>query len=42
MLGIIDGIEAYCRRKGIARVSELTGALDDHEGMKLEQLASTA
>lgn len=42
MLDIIDGIEAYCRRKGIKRVRELTGALDDAEGMKLAQLASTA
>lgn len=42
MLDIIDGMEAYCRRKGIERVSDLTGALDDDEGMKLEQLARSA
>ena len=42
MLGIIDGIEAYCRRKGIATVRELTGALDADEGATLEHLASTA
>ena len=41
MLDIIDGIEAYCRRKGIKRVCELTGALDADEGATLAQLASS-
>jgi len=41
MLDIIDGIEAYCRRKGVKRVRDLTGALDAHEGATLAQLASS-
>ena len=27
MLDVIDGIEAFCRRKGLARASDLTGAM---------------
>jgi len=29
MLDIIDGLSAFCERKGIARVSDLTGAVED-------------
>ncbi len=42
MLDIIEGIEAYCRRKGIKRVSDLTGALNTIEGVHLDQLAPSA
>jgi hypothetical protein len=27
MIAIIDGLEAWCARKGFARVSDLTGAM---------------
>jgi len=29
MLDIIDGLSAFCERKGIARVADLTGAVED-------------
>jgi dihydroorotate dehydrogenase (NAD+) catalytic subunit len=37
MLDVIDGIEDFCRRKRIARVSELTGAIRDRD-MQLDEL----
>jgi dihydroorotate dehydrogenase (NAD+) catalytic subunit len=30
MIGLIDGLEKWCARKGIRRVAELTGAMLDH------------
>ena len=39
MLDVIDGIEAFCRRKGIARVSELTGAMRARKEYKEQQAA---
>jgi dihydroorotate dehydrogenase (NAD+) catalytic subunit len=35
MLSVIDGLAAFCARKGIARVADLTGALHDTD-MKVE------
>jgi dihydroorotate dehydrogenase (NAD+) catalytic subunit len=37
MLDIVEGLEAFCERKGIGRVSELTGAVRD-SGMKVDKL----
>jgi dihydroorotate dehydrogenase (NAD+) catalytic subunit len=37
MLDVIDGLEAYCRRKGIARATEITGAVVDN-GLTLDEL----
>ena len=31
MLTVIDGLAAFCRRKGLARVASLTGAVRDHD-----------
>ncbi len=31
MLTVIDGLAAFCRRKGLARVADLTGAVRDHD-----------
>lgn len=39
MLDIVDGIEAFCRRKGIERVRELTGAMRESHGPTEEQVA---
>ncbi len=39
MLDVIDGIEAFCRRKGIARVSELTGAMRSRKEYREQQAA---
>jgi dihydroorotate dehydrogenase (NAD+) catalytic subunit len=39
MLDIIDGIEAFCRRKGIARARDLTGAMRAHEAARDIQVA---
>jgi dihydroorotate dehydrogenase (NAD+) catalytic subunit len=33
MIRIIDGLEAYCERHGIARVAELTGAVRIDPGL---------
>jgi len=30
MIGLIEGLEKWCARKGIKRVAELTGAMLDH------------
>ena len=30
MIGIVDDLEKWCARRGIARVAELTGAMQDH------------
>jgi dihydroorotate dehydrogenase (NAD+) catalytic subunit len=37
MLDIVEGLEAFCERKGIGRVSELIGAVRD-SGMKVDKL----
>jgi dihydroorotate dehydrogenase (NAD+) catalytic subunit len=37
MLDVVDGLSAFCARKGIARVSELTGAVKDR-GMHVDKL----
>jgi dihydroorotate dehydrogenase (NAD+) catalytic subunit len=37
MLDVVEGLEAFCLRKGIARVSELTGAVKDR-GMNVDKL----
>ncbi len=37
MLDIVDGLEKFCERKGISRVSELIGAVRD-SGMKVDKL----
>jgi dihydroorotate dehydrogenase (NAD+) catalytic subunit len=37
MLDIVEGLEAFCKRKGIGRVSELIGAVRD-SGMKVDKL----
>jgi dihydroorotate dehydrogenase (NAD+) catalytic subunit len=37
MLDVIEGIEAFCARRGIARVSELTGAIRDRD-MQIDEL----
>ena len=39
MLDVIDGIEAFCRRKGIRAVRELTGAMRPREGYREQQAA---
>jgi dihydroorotate dehydrogenase (NAD+) catalytic subunit len=39
MLEIIDGIAAFCRRKGIRAVSELTGAMRPREDFREQQAA---
>jgi dihydroorotate dehydrogenase (NAD+) catalytic subunit len=33
MLGVIDGLDAYCQRHGVARVTELTGAVRIDPGL---------
>jgi dihydroorotate dehydrogenase (NAD+) catalytic subunit len=37
MLDVVEGLAAFCDRKGIARVSELTGAVKDR-GMHVDKL----
>lgn len=37
MLDIVEGLGAFCKRKGIGRVSELIGAVQDY-GMKVDKL----
>jgi dihydroorotate dehydrogenase (NAD+) catalytic subunit len=37
MLDVIDGLTAFCDRKGISRVSELTGAVKDR-GLQVDKL----
>lgn len=37
MLEVIDGLEEFCTRKGMARVSELTGAVRDRD-MQVDEL----
>jgi dihydroorotate dehydrogenase (NAD+) catalytic subunit len=37
MLKVIDGLEEFCARKGVARVSELTGAIRDRD-MQVDEL----
>jgi dihydroorotate dehydrogenase (NAD+) catalytic subunit len=39
MLDVIDGIEAFCRRKGIAAVRDLTGAMKPRHAVREEQAA---
>ncbi len=39
MLDIIDGIEAFCRRKGLARARDLTGAMRARENIPNVQVA---
>jgi len=39
MLAVIDGIEAFCRRKGIASVRELTGAMRPRRDFREQQVA---
>jgi dihydroorotate dehydrogenase (NAD+) catalytic subunit len=39
MLDVIEGIEAFCGRKGIARVSELTGAMRARKEFREQQAA---
>jgi dihydroorotate dehydrogenase (NAD+) catalytic subunit len=39
MLEVIGGIEAYCRRKGIAAVRELTGAMRPRRDFRERQVA---
>lgn len=39
MLDVIDGIEAFCRRKGVARVRDLTGAMRPRHGLREGQAA---
>jgi dihydroorotate dehydrogenase (NAD+) catalytic subunit len=33
MLAILDGLEEWCRRRGFARVADLTGAMIDEAPM---------
>jgi dihydroorotate dehydrogenase (NAD+) catalytic subunit len=37
MLDVVEGLHAFCERKGIARVSELTGAVKDRD-MQVDKL----
>ena len=37
MLDVVDGLTRFCQRKGIAKVSDLTGAVLDR-GMTVDQL----
>ncbi|MFO1361807.1 MAG: dihydroorotate dehydrogenase [Burkholderiales bacterium] len=39
MLGVIDGIEAFCRRKGIGAVRALTGAMRPRQDFREDQAA---
>ena len=39
MLTVIDGLVAFCRRKDIARVADLTGAVRDVD-MKVETMGA--
>jgi len=39
MIEVIDGIEAFCRRKGIASVRELTGAMRPRRDFREQQVA---
>jgi dihydroorotate dehydrogenase (NAD+) catalytic subunit len=39
MLDVIEGIEAFCSRKGMARVSELTGAMRARNEYREQQAA---
>jgi dihydroorotate dehydrogenase (NAD+) catalytic subunit len=39
MLDVIDGIDAFCRRRGIARASELTGAMRERKEFREQQAA---
>ncbi|CAN5578458.1 dihydroorotate dehydrogenase [soil metagenome] len=40
MLKVIDGLQAFCRRRGIARVADLVGAMQMHEPRMLERSAA--
>jgi dihydroorotate dehydrogenase (NAD+) catalytic subunit len=33
MIHVIDGLEAYCKRHGVARIAELTGAVRIDAGL---------
>jgi dihydroorotate dehydrogenase (NAD+) catalytic subunit len=37
MLEVVDGLEAFCQRKGIAKVSDLIGAVRDTD-MNVDKL----
>lgn len=39
MLDVIDGIDAFCRRKGVGAVRELIGAMRSREGLAEQQAA---
>jgi hypothetical protein len=39
MLDVIAGIEAFCARKGIARVADLTGAMRARRDFREQQAA---